>query len=116
MLLLATKGPPPALPCIVKNPRIIIMELLAAYLVMAGFIYALAWMLGQALLAANEAREFNTGRAFPCLTLTLEFKFEDCWIGLFWRHSAEQYVQRLDLWLCPLPCLPLHIVHLTAGD
>ena len=35
----------------------------------------------------------------------LEFKLPDMWVGWFWRNSSYQ----CDLWICLLPCLPLHI-------
>lgn len=60
-------------------------------------------------------------------TLRFEFKLADCWIGLFWRRSTENWIKppkdrmatvttrpRLDVWICLLPCLPLHMTLL--GD
>jgi hypothetical protein len=45
--------------------------------------------------------------------IRLEFKPQDVWIGAFWKHSGDDiglyYAYRLDIWLCLLPCLPLHI-------
>lgn len=40
------------------------------------------------------------------LSVGLERKLEDFWIGAYWKWSVE----RLDVWICLLPCLPLHIV------
>lgn len=37
----------------------------------------------------------------------LEFKLEDLWIGAFFR--ANQSDRRWHLWICLLPCLPLHL-------
>lgn len=34
----------------------------------------------------------------------LEWKFPDLWIGVFWRVDG----QRVDVWTCILPCLPIH--------
>jgi hypothetical protein len=34
-----------------------------------------------------------------------EFKLQDLWIGAFWKRSGNC----VDLWICFLPCLPLHI-------
>lgn len=34
-----------------------------------------------------------------------EFKIEDMWLGLFWRVTDK----KIDVWICLLPCLPLHI-------
>ncbi len=36
--------------------------------------------------------------------LRLEFKLQDMWIGLYWQNKSK----RLDVWLCLLPCFPLH--------
>lgn len=45
----------------------------------------------------------------------LEVKVEDMWVGAFWRKvtgpeigGRESYVQ-WDVWICLLPCLPIHI-------
>ena len=55
-----------------------------------------------------------------------EFKIEDVWVGVFWRWSkpytdeAETALRTadragpfncrtLDVWLCLLPCFPMHI-------
>lgn len=57
------------------------------------------------------------------LTITLEWKVEDLWIGAFWRRSPTQVghvLDRngtlhavidhdLDVWICFLPCFPIHI-------
>lgn len=50
----------------------------------------------------------------------LEFKPEDCWIGVFWKVGGpvRSYVsgtteyrvhRRIDLWVCLLPMLPIHL-------
>lgn len=39
------------------------------------------------------------------ISVTLEFKLADLWIGLFWKRQ----VQTLHIWICLLPALPLHI-------
>ena len=52
--------------------------------------------------------------------VALEFKLEDCWVGLFWKRTRALrrgvassqgcvgYVGRVDVWICLLPCLPVH--------
>jgi hypothetical protein len=35
----------------------------------------------------------------------LEWKLQDFWIGAFWKRQGNC----IDLWLCLLPCVPLHI-------
>jgi hypothetical protein len=34
-----------------------------------------------------------------------EFKPQDLWVGAFWKTSGNC----VDLWVCVLPCVPLHI-------
>ncbi len=36
--------------------------------------------------------------------LQLEWKPQDLWIGVFWINNKF----RVDIWVCLLPCLPLH--------
>ena len=50
------------------------------------------------------------------LGIGLEWKPQDCWIGLFWRTDrvvggtvSEYDLVRRDWWLCLLPCLPIHV-------
>ncbi len=37
----------------------------------------------------------------------LEFKLQDLWIGAFWKRDHTNSIQHL--WICLVPCLPLHI-------
>lgn len=34
-----------------------------------------------------------------------EFKIQDCWMGFFWKRTGSC----VDLWVCFVPCLPLHV-------
>jgi hypothetical protein len=34
----------------------------------------------------------------------VEFKPQDLWVGAYWKRVGHV----LDVWLCLLPCLPLH--------
>ena len=50
----------------------------------------------------------------------VEFKLEDFWIGVFWKHSRSfcgvpgfSIKRCLDVWICLVPCFPLHIVRET---
>jgi len=40
------------------------------------------------------------------ISIRLEFKLADLWIGLFWKRLEET----LHRWICLLPALPLHII------
>lgn len=67
------------------------------------------------------------------LKARFEFKIQDSWIGVFWKRSEERFMedatrpeigadgvcreywpttsrQRLDVWICVLPWVPLHVV------
>lgn len=48
----------------------------------------------------------------PTKTSTrLEFKLQDLWVGAYWDTSATGW----DLWVCLLPCLPIHVTHTKAS-
>lgn len=34
-----------------------------------------------------------------------EWKVQDLWIGAYWRRQGNC----TDLWICLLPCVPLHV-------
>jgi hypothetical protein len=36
--------------------------------------------------------------------LGIEWKLADLWIGAFWKRKGHS----LDIWVCLLPCLPIH--------
>lgn len=36
----------------------------------------------------------------------LEWKPQDCWVGVFWKRD---YPRSFDLWVCVLPMLPFHV-------
>ena len=42
--------------------------------------------------------------------LYLEAKKEDCWVGVFWRREQGDWGSTLDVWVCLLPCLPIHYI------
>ena len=47
--------------------------------------------------------------------IALEYKLADMWVGLFWQRKDTDVRRSLHIWLCVVPCLPLHlIIHL--GD
>ena len=62
------------------------------------------------------------------ISVRLEFKLADMWVGAFWRRSTEEGIEegdkhativnrpRLDVWVCLLPCLPIHIVHVGEAS
>lgn len=35
----------------------------------------------------------------------LEFKPQDLWIGAFWKTIGHCF----DLWICIIPCVPIHV-------
>jgi len=51
--------------------------------------------------------------------LTLEFKLQDFWMGVFWdRRQADftsiargaQCIEELHIWICLIPCFPIHLI------
>lgn len=55
----------------------------------------------------------------------LEFKPADLWIGAYWTLEPETFVKRsglrmtgyvFNLWLCLVPCLPLHLVVMAETE
>jgi hypothetical protein len=38
-----------------------------------------------------------------------EWKLADLWIGVFWKRSNGLACKVLDVWICLLPCVPLHL-------
>ena len=46
--------------------------------------------------------------------IRFEWEPADMWIGVFWKHAnadtdCGSILQWLDVWICLLPCVPLHI-------
>lgn len=50
------------------------------------------------------------------MSVTLEFKPQDLWIGVFWKRGSSMYRfgdeppthRALDVWVCVVPMFPLH--------
>lgn len=42
---------------------------------------------------------------FEFYNAQFEVKIPDLWVGAFWKRTGRT----VDLWICFLPCLPLHI-------
>ena len=54
-------------------------------------------------------------------TIRFEWKPADCWVGVFWRHSAwsqpgHSAGRHLDIWVCVLPMVPLHLLRTVTLD
>lgn len=43
------------------------------------------------------------GWSFECV-------LRDCWVGVFWKWELGEYLEVLHIWVCLLPCLPIHLV------
>ena len=48
-------------------------------------------------------------------SISLEFKLQDLWIGVFWNTDnlitdEGKKPFKTDIWICLLPCLPIHII------
>jgi hypothetical protein len=40
------------------------------------------------------------------LSIRLEVKPADLWVGCYWKRQAHA----LHLWICLIPCLPLYLI------
>lgn len=47
----------------------------------------------------------NRTTKFEFYNCQLEWKPEDLWVGAFWKRTGNT----VDLWVCLLPCLPIHV-------
>ena len=45
------------------------------------------------------------------MRIRLEFKPQDCWIGLYWKSN----ILYCHVWICLLPMLPVHVVLKRRG-
>jgi len=50
------------------------------------------------------------------MKIKFEFKIRDMWIGIYWTYGTivlvyerKSYVQ-YDIWLCLVPCFPIHLI------
>ena len=44
-------------------------------------------------------------RGLHGINARLEFKPQDLWVGVYWKDKDGWF----DLWVCVLPCLPVHV-------
>ena len=52
-----------------------------------------------------------SGHAVEKRSVRLEWKPQDCWVGVFWKHSGNYRAGgtgAVDVWICLLPMVPLH--------
>lgn len=65
---------------------------------------------GRTQAIASYEKHKLQNRNFNRFIWQFELKWEDLWIGAFWKKSQESdSVRRFDLWICLIPCVPLHI-------
>ena len=54
---------------------------------------------------------YPTASGKPATEITwrwgFEFKLQDLWIGAYWKRIGNC----VDIWICLLPCVPLHICY-----
>lgn len=43
------------------------------------------------------------------MKVRVEFKLEDMWVGVFWRKWEFGRAIGIDIWICLVPCFPIHI-------
>jgi hypothetical protein len=49
--------------------------------------------------------QHSNKRRFVGWHAQFEWKLADLWIGAFWKKTGHC----IDLWICILPCVPLHV-------
>lgn len=42
-------------------------------------------------------------------TVAVEWKPQDAWIGCFWKRTEFATFHSIDVWICFVPCIPIHI-------
>ena len=75
------------------------------------------------IVASNQVQNEGIMKIF---NTTLEFKLEDFWVGVFWRRDSgygalDGYGSRIaykqfDIWICLIPCFPLHLIRITRSS
>jgi hypothetical protein len=54
------------------------------------------------------------------MKVSVEFKRQDIWVGLYWKRSYNGLLTKayLDVWLCLIPMLPIHLMleHVLSND
>lgn len=40
---------------------------------------------------------------------SIEWKPQDLWVGAFWRKTKFDRHTGYDIWVCLIPCLPIHV-------
>ena len=45
------------------------------------------------------------------MKVSLEFKRQDLWVGLFWKRSYNGLLTKsfFEIWICLIPTLPIHL-------
>ncbi len=38
-----------------------------------------------------------------------EYKVADAWVGAYWKQMWSYLVKSPDIWVCVVPCVPLHV-------
>ena len=54
-------------------------------------------------------KHFKRWRARHGLAARFEIKLEDLWIGVFLETKVYRKVKTVHVWICFLPCFPLHV-------
>lgn len=43
------------------------------------------------------------------MNIRIERKWQDCWIGVYWDCREDSFGEIGDIWICLIPCFPIHI-------
>ena len=48
-------------------------------------------------------------------SIGLECKLRDLWVGAYWETIDTMISSSFHLWICIVPCLPVHITRRVSG-
>jgi len=43
------------------------------------------------------------------MELSIEFKMQDCWVGVYWESTNDSYEITTNVYVCVVPCFPINI-------
>ena len=55
---------------------------------------------------------------FNKVRVSLEFKPQDMWIGIYWKYNKAVYskkIKKYDVWVCLVPMFPVHISYVKVN-
>jgi len=50
-------------------------------------------------------------KTYRHLKVRIEFEPRDLWVGAYWKHKRLGMLRKLDIYICVLPVLPIHLTY-----